>query len=115
MSDNHSPHAVCVVLTTFGSVDDAARVARALLARRLVACVNLLPGVQSLYWWQGAIEEASEVLAVMKTRPERLHELEAAIGELHPYAVPELLALPVTRGAAPYLQWVVAETGGADE
>ncbi len=101
-----------MVLTTFGSVDDAARVARALLEQRLVACVNLLPSVQSLYWWQGAIEEASEVLAVMKTRPERLPELEAAIGALHPYANPELLALAVTRGAPPYLQWVVAETGG---
>ena len=112
MSANHSSQEVCVVLTTFGSVDDAARVARALLEQRLVACVNLLPGVQSLYRWQGAIEEASEVLAVMKTRPERLEELEAAIGALHPYAVPELLALPVARGAPPYLQWVVAETGG---
>jgi periplasmic divalent cation tolerance protein len=101
----------CVVLSTFGREEDAVRVSRALLEARLVACVNLLPRVRSLYRWQGAIEDASEVLAVMKTRRERLPELEAALIELHPYEVPELLVLAVASGAASYLEWLATETG----
>ena len=102
----------CVVLSTFGREEDALRVARALLDARLVACVNLLPGVKSLYRWQGAIEEAAEVLAVMKTRWERLPELEAAMAAMHPYEVPELVVLSVPVGATSYLAWLISETGG---
>jgi periplasmic divalent cation tolerance protein len=101
----------CVVLSTFGREEDAVRVARALLDARLVACVNLLPGTRSLYRWQGAIEDATEVLAVMKTRRERLPELEATFAALHPYQVPEFLVLSVAAGAAPYLAWLATETG----
>jgi periplasmic divalent cation tolerance protein len=102
----------CVVLSAFGREEDAVRVGRALLEARLVACVNLLPGTRSLYRWQGAIEDAAEVLAVMKTRRERLPELKAALAALHPYEVPEFLVLSVAAGAADYLAWLATETGG---
>ena len=100
---------VCVVLSTFGNAEDAARTGRALVERRLVACVNLVPGVRSIYRWQGRIEDEPEILVVMKTRRDRLPELLAALPALHPYAVPEILALPVEAGGAAYLAWVASE------
>lgn len=100
---------VCVVLSTFANEEDAARAGRALVERRLVACVNLVPGVRSIYRWQGRVEDAPEILAVMKTRRDRLPELLAALPALHPYQVPEILALPVVAGGASYLAWVASE------
>ena len=88
------------------------RVGRVLLESRLVACVNLLPGTRSLYRWQDRIEDAAEVLVLMKTRRERLPELEVALAAMHPYEVPEILVLPVAAGAANYLTWLATETGG---
>ena len=89
---------------------DAAAVAEGLLARRLVACVNELPGVVSRYWWQGKIEQSDETLLVLKTTAERVPDVIAALDELHPYDTPELLSLPVEQGAAAYAAWVNAET-----
>lgn len=107
----------CVVLTTFASEEDAARVGHALVERRLVACVNLVRGIRSIYRWQGRIEDEAEVFAVMKTRRDRLPELLAALPDLHPYEVPEILALAVAGGGSSYLDWLEREAApdGAGE
>jgi periplasmic divalent cation tolerance protein len=107
---NETPEVVAV-LTTFENGDDAARVVRALVERRLIACGNLVPGVRSIYRWQGQIEDSGEVLGVLKARRDRLDELTAVLTELHPYDVPEIVALPVVGGGLPYLSWVATEGG----
>jgi periplasmic divalent cation tolerance protein len=100
-----------VVLTTVPSEDDAVTLVRALLERRLVACGTILPGARSLYRWESKVADEREVVVMLKTRSARLDALEAAFEELHPYKVPELLALPVSSGASKYLGWIEAETG----
>jgi periplasmic divalent cation tolerance protein len=101
---------VMAVLMTAPDEACARRIARALVEERLAACVNLLPGLQSIYRWQGAVEEASEVLLVAKTRASRVAALAARVRALHPYALPEVVALPVADGSRAYLRWVVAES-----
>jgi len=93
-----------VVLCTFPDLDQARQIGAALVERQVAACVNLLPGVESIYRWEGKVERAGEVLAVIKTT--RYADLEAAIRELHPYEVPEILALPVTAGLPAFLNWM---------
>lgn len=95
-----------VVLSTVGNAEDADRIARALVERRLAACVNVVPGLVSIYRWKGAVERDEERLLVIKTRRERLDALRAAIVSLHPYEVPEILALPVEAGSPAYLAWL---------
>jgi periplasmic divalent cation tolerance protein len=95
-----------VALSTVGTAEDAERIARALVERRLAACVNVVPGVVSVYRWRGAVCRDEERLLVIKTRAERLEALREALVELHPYEVPELVALPVEAGHAPYLAWL---------
>ena len=90
--------------------DVAPGLARALVGERLAACVNVIPGVRSVYRWQGRVEEDDEVLLVAKTRGDRVDELSRRVCELHPYDLPETLALPATGGSAAYLEWVAAET-----
>jgi periplasmic divalent cation tolerance protein len=105
------PHTdAIVVLTTLASPEEAHRFVRALLERRLVACGTLMPGAKSLYRWQGRIAEEQEVVVLLKTRAARLETLRAAFAELHPYKVPELLALPVEAGLEKYLEWINSET-----
>ncbi len=93
-----------VVLCTFPSIEEARQIGAALVERQVAACVNLLPGVESIYRWEGKVERAGEILAVIKTT--RYADLEAAIRELHPYEVPEVLALEVAAGSAGYLKWL---------
>jgi periplasmic divalent cation tolerance protein len=95
-----------VALTSVAREEDAIRIARALLDRRLAACVNVVPGVRSLYRWKGAIEDDREELLVIKTSADRYPALAAALEELHPYEVPELIALPIEAGAERYLAWL---------
>jgi periplasmic divalent cation tolerance protein len=95
-----------VVLATFPNAEIARRVVTTLVEERLAACGNLVPGVESIYRWQGAIEAASEVLVVLKTETDRYAALEARLKELHPYEVPECLALPIAKGSLPYLRWL---------
>lgn len=101
-----------VVLTTLASVDDARGLVRRLVADRLVACGTILDKGTSIYRWEGDVTEASEAVVLMKTRRDRWAALAATVDELHPYDVPELLALPVDAGLGPYLDWVTAETAG---
>jgi periplasmic divalent cation tolerance protein len=107
-------HAI-VVLTTLASEDEAAVLVRALLDRRLVACGTVLPAARSLYRWEGKIADEREAVVLLKTVRERLAELEGAFAELHPYKVPELLALPVAAGLDRYLGWIDAETASGGD
>jgi periplasmic divalent cation tolerance protein len=99
-----------LVLTNLPDRDAALRLARALVERRLAACVNVLNGCTSVYRWDGAMEQAEEVPVLIKTRAARYPELEASIRELHPYELPEIIAVPMVRGLPEYLDWVAEET-----
>jgi periplasmic divalent cation tolerance protein len=105
------PHTdAIVVLTTISSEEEAITLVRALLDRRLIACGTLMPAARSIYRWNGNVADEREVIVMLKTRAARLESLEVAFGELHPYKVPELLALPVSAGLGKYLAWIDAET-----
>jgi periplasmic divalent cation tolerance protein len=95
-----------VALVTAPDLKTARRLARAALAARLVACANLIPRIESHYWWQGKIEAGAEVLLVLKTTTDRLAALEKLIVSNHPYDTPEFIALPICRGNKRYLDWV---------
>jgi len=97
---------VVVVLITCPTRRVAQRLAEAAIRQRTAACVNLLPGVHSIFWWEGKIDRAREVLLLLKTTPARVARLTRLVRSLHPYEVPEVIALPVTGGFAPYLRWV---------
>jgi periplasmic divalent cation tolerance protein len=99
-----------VVLTTLATPEEAVKLVQTLLERRLIACGNILPGVRSLYRWEGKVADEREVIVLMKTKAARLEALELAFGEIHPYKVPELLALPVSAGLHKYLEWIDDET-----
>jgi periplasmic divalent cation tolerance protein len=101
---------VLVVLTNCPDVEVADRIARTIVEQRLAACVNRLAPVESVYRWQGAVERATEVPLLIKTTRERYAEIEQAIRVLHPYEVPEIIAVPVSAGLASYLRWVADET-----
>lgn len=99
-----------IVFTNTPNREVALAIARALIERRLAACVNVLAECTSVYRWQGKLETASEVPVVIKTRAAIYDEVEAAIKSLHPYELPEIVAVSVERGLPDYLQWVNAET-----
>lgn len=88
----------------------ASKLAQGLLTARLAACVNLLPGVRSHYWWQGKLESSTEVLMVIKTTADRVDALKAFVSEHHSYDTPEFLVLPVSDGLERYLAWMEKET-----
>jgi periplasmic divalent cation tolerance protein len=104
-----SPEPVRVILITAPDEDTASGLARGLVEERLAACVNLVPGLRSIYRWQGAIEDEAEWLLIAKTTEARVEALRAHVVAHHPYEVPEVVALPVLAGHAPYLDWVVAQ------
>lgn len=99
-----------VVLSTAPDDDVAVRVARALVEGGLAACVNIVPGVRSIYRWQGKLCDDAERLLVIKTRAERADEVVAAIKANHTYECPEAIALPITGGAEAYLAWLQEST-----
>jgi periplasmic divalent cation tolerance protein len=99
-----------IVLTTAGSADEARNIAQALVERRLAACVNIVPQIESVYRWQGKVEHAAEWLLVIKTQAGAFAQLRDAIKELHSYELPECLLLEVDAGGREYLDWIAAST-----
>lgn len=100
-----------VVFTTLGSVEQARSLVRQLVTDRLVACGTILANAVSTYTWKGKLEEEAESLVILKTRRECWSELVARVQELHPYDVPELIAMPIERGLPAYLRWIMEQTG----
>ena len=99
-----------LVLTNVPDLECAQLVARTLIESRVAACVNLLPAVQSMYRWQGQIEEATEITLLIKTTSQHYDSVQQAIVKLHPYNVPEIIATPIVAGYTPYLHWIDTET-----
>ena len=102
------PANYCLVLCTCPDAETAHRLAGELVADQRAACVNILPGITSVYGWEGRVEKASEHLLLVKTTADGFHELEVYIRERHPYDVPEIVAVPFIRGSRPYLDWMSA-------
>lgn len=100
----------CFLYSTFPDTESAQRCARALIARKLAACVNVYPPMTSFYAWQGAQEESSEIAAFIKTRRALVEQAVEALRPLHPYSVPCFLVLPIEAGDADYLAWARAQT-----
>jgi len=105
--------AAIIVLTNMPDAASARSLARSLVEARLAACVNIGAPVESLYHWHGEIETAKEVPVAVKTLAARYPEVEAAIRAIHPYELPEIIAVPIGEGLAPYLAWIAAETASA--
>jgi len=103
-------HQTLLVITNCPDEESANAIALAVVEARLAACVNILPRVQSIYHWQGTVESATEIPLFFKSTAANYPALEAAIRQRHPYAVPEIIALPVAHGLPAYLNWVAAET-----
>jgi periplasmic divalent cation tolerance protein len=101
---------IVIVLTNLPDRAGAIALARELVSRRLAACVNVLAECTSIYRWKGEIENAAEVPVLIKTRAQRYAEVEAVIRSLHPYELPEIIAVPAQHGLDDYLQWVAGET-----
>ena len=99
-----------VVFITVDSQETAQKITDKLLTERKAVCINIIPKVESYYWWQGKIENANELLLIVKTRGVLLEELIALVKQNHPYFVPEIIALPIIGGNKDYLKWIEAET-----
>ncbi len=102
---------VLVVLCTASKLKEAEKIAQVLVEERLAACVNLIPHIESRYWWEGRVQAGSEVLLMIKTVKARFKKLEKRILELHSYDVPEILAIPVVLGGKSYLAWLLKTVG----
>jgi periplasmic divalent cation tolerance protein len=98
------------VFTTVEKREDAERIASSVVHTRVAACAQVLGPIHSIYRWKGKVEEAGEWLCVMKTRQDLFPALEKEIKRIHPYEVPEIVALPIVAGSASYLQWIDEET-----
>jgi periplasmic divalent cation tolerance protein len=99
-----------VVYVTAGSLDEADRLARGLVEERLAACVNRIGPIQSVYRWEGKLEQSEEHLLIIKTERDLFSALEKRVRELHTYSVPEIVALPIIDGSQDYLRWLGAQT-----
>jgi periplasmic divalent cation tolerance protein len=103
------------VYTTYPSIVEAEAAGRSLVERRLCACVNILPGMVSLYWWQGQIDRGEEVVMIIKTRAALTEPVRAAVRQMHSYTTPAILALPIESIDPDYHAWIVAETQGQEK
>jgi periplasmic divalent cation tolerance protein len=101
-----------LVYTTWPSIVEAERAGRAIVERRLAACVNILPGMISHYWWEGKIERAEETVMIFKTRASMAEAVGTAVKELHSYTTPAIMFLPIENADPAYHAWIVKETGG---
>lgn len=104
-----------IVLTAAGSKEEAGKIARTLVERRLAACVNILPQVASVYRWHGKIEEAAEWILIIKTTTLAFDEVRQAIQELHSYELPECICLAIDEGSQNYLQWIAESVSGGEK
>ncbi len=95
-----------VIFITSGSEEEAKKLARVLVEEKLAACVNILSGVESLYWWKGKIESSKEWMLVVKTQGKMVNKVVKRVKEIHSYEVPEVIALPIVEGNKDYLQWI---------
>lgn len=95
-----------VIFSTAGSAEEASRIAEKLVGDRLVACVNIIPGIHSIYWWNNGVQKDQEVLMMMKTEKSRYEDVERAIKSLHSYEVPEIISLALENGFEGYLKWI---------
>jgi len=100
-----------IILTTAGSQEEAGKIARLLVERRLAACVNIVPRIESVYRWQGKVESATEWLLLIKTQTELFERVRDAVKELHSYDLPECVMLEVAAGSKEYLHWIAKNTG----
>ncbi|MCJ7769587.1 MAG: divalent-cation tolerance protein CutA [Dehalococcoidales bacterium] len=100
-----------VVFITVADEEEARLISRVLLKQKKAACINIIPGVNSLFWWQEKIDSAQESLLVIKTRSMLLDEITQLVKEIHSYDVPEIIALPIIGGNKDYLEWIDNETG----
>jgi periplasmic divalent cation tolerance protein len=103
-----------VILVTASSVDEARKIADALVTKGLAACCNIIPAVRSIYRWEGKLCDDAEVLMVIKSRRDRFPQLASAVKSLHSYQVPEIIALPLVEGWPPYLKWLDECVGKRD-
>jgi periplasmic divalent cation tolerance protein len=94
------------VVTTTETKDQAQRIAQAVVEKRLAACAQIVGPISSTYWWKGKVESADEWMCLMKTRNDLFADLERAIREIHPYEVPEIMAVPIVAGSASYMNWL---------
>ena len=101
---------IFAVLVTAPDLKSGRKLAKAVLEKHLAACVNIIPKIESHYWWEGKLERGSEVLLLLKTTNPRLRALERCILSLHPYDTPEFLAFPLQHGAERYCQWLLEST-----
>ncbi|HSO27004.1 MAG TPA: divalent-cation tolerance protein CutA [Anaerolineales bacterium] len=104
-----------VVFVTAPSEEVARQIAAQVVGEKLAACANILPAIQSLYWWEGKVQEDKEVLLIFKTQKLRMSGLETVVKQIHPYDVPEIIALPVAAGSQAYLDWIGASIRLAGE
>lgn len=98
-----------VLLITTATAEEAQRISRVLLEQKKVACVNIVPRVNSLFWWQGKLDSAEESLLIVKTKASLLSEIVSLVKEIHSYDIPELIALPIIGGNQDYLEWIQKE------
>lgn len=107
MADVESPKGDYIVFfITAASPEEGERLARALLEERLAACVNVVPGVRSFFWWEGKVQEEGEVLLIGKGRADLFAKVQDLVRALHSYTVPEIIAVPITTGSPDYLRWI---------
>jgi periplasmic divalent cation tolerance protein len=104
-----------IVLVTTSNSEEAARIADLLVSERLAACVNIVPGIESIYRWEGKVTRDQEALMIIKTTGERYDELERRVKELHKYSTPEVVAVRIERGSEQYLKWLRASTASGPQ
>jgi periplasmic divalent cation tolerance protein len=98
-----------VLFITTGTDEEAHKVAEVLLKQRKVACVNILPGISSFFWWQDRLDSAQEILLIVKTKESLLNEIIRLVKEIHSYEIPEIIAMPIIGGNQDYLEWIGKE------
>ncbi len=99
-----------MIYITTGSKEEASKIGRAVVEDRLAACANVLPGITSMYWWEGAVQENGEVALLLKTRQDLVDQVIAKVKQLHSYDCPCVISLPITGGNREYLDWIAGET-----